>query len=244
MTEADRIRCEYRRRARELPEDAYALTTPASLFFAQQRVRHALAFLACEKALPLRGKRVLEVGFGGGGWLPVFEAWGVHRGDLAGIDLDEGRAARARRLLSAERDDAGGLLAAGADVRSGDASTLPWDDAAFDLVVQSTVFSSVLDTAMKQSIAMEMLRVLKPGGLILWYDFCYSNPWNPCVRGVSRREIESLFPACRRRLRCVTLAPPLARRIVPLTWVGAAILECLRILNTHYIGTFRKNELS
>lgn len=225
-----------------MPEDAYALTRPVNLFFTQQRVRHALALLGREKALPLRGKRVLEVGCGGGGWLPAFEAWGVRRGDLAGIDLDEERVARARRLMSADRDEDGAMLAPGADVRLGDASALPWDNAVFDVVVQSTVFSSVIDAAMKWSIAGEMLRVLKPGGFILWYDFRYNNPWNPHVRGVGWREIKSLFPDCRQRLRRATLAPPLARRLVPLTWIGSLALEGLRFLNTHYIGLFRKGE--
>ena len=134
------------------------------------------------------------------------------------------------------------MLAPGADVRLGDASALPWDNAVFDVVVQSTVFSSVIDAAMKWSIAGEMLRVLKPGGFILWYDFRYNNPWNPHVRGVGWREIKSLFPDRRRRLRRATLAPPLARRLVPLTWIGSLALEGLRFLNTHYIGLFRKGE--
>jgi SAM-dependent methyltransferase len=244
MTEADRIRCEYQRRARELPEDAYALTRPVNLYFAQQRVRHALALLGRENAFPLGGKRVLEVGCGGGGWLPTFEAWGVRRDDLAGIDLDEARVERARRLLSADYNESGKLQAPGADLRLGDAATLPWDNAAFDLVVQSTVFSSVLDSAMKWSIAFEMLRVLKPGGFLLWYDFRFNNPWNPHVRGVGLPEIESLFPNCRRRVRRVTLAPPLARKLVPLTWIGSQVLEGLGFLNTHYLGVFRKVEAS
>ena len=70
---------------------------------------------------------------------------------------------------------------------------------------------------MKQAIAREMLRVLKPQGSILWYDFFMDNPRNSNVRGIGRRELASLFPDCRIWLRRVTLAPPLARRIVPVT---------------------------
>ena len=36
---------------------------------------------------------------------------------------------------------------------------------------------------MKQAVAEEMLRVLKPQGLILWYDYHVNNPWNKDVRG-------------------------------------------------------------
>ena len=41
----------------------------------------------------------------------------------------------------------------------------------FDLLLQSPVFTSILDQAMKERVAAEMMRVSKPGGLILWYDF-------------------------------------------------------------------------
>jgi len=54
---------------------------------------------------------------------------------------------------------------------------------------QFTVFTSILDISMKQSIAGEMLRVLKPDGIILWYDYYRNNPMNPDVRGVKKREI-------------------------------------------------------
>jgi hypothetical protein len=87
-----------------------------------------------------------------------------------------------------------------------------------------------------------MLRVLAPGGAILWYDFFVDNPSNPHVRGVRRREIEALFPGCRVSLRRATLAPPLARRIVPVSWNLAALLESLRVLDTHYFGMIRRGK--
>jgi ubiquinone/menaquinone biosynthesis C-methylase UbiE len=240
VSEAERIRQEYRRRARAIPADRYALTRPENLFQVGQRERRALAALRRADVLPLEGKAVLEVGCGSGGWLTTFEAWGVSRADLAGIDLDETRLARARRRLCAYRDEQGALLAGGADLRLGDAAALPWDDGSFDVVLQSTVFSSVLDAGMRRAVAAEMLRVLKPHGIVLWYDFYYNNPSNPNVRGVGRKEIAALFPRCDIRLRRVTLAPPLARRVVPRTWLGAALLEALTVFNTHYLGVVRK----
>lgn len=239
MSEADRIREEYRRRAREVPPDRYAPTTPANLFLVQQRARQLVRLLARERLLPLGGKRVLEVGCGSCGWLPMLEDFGATRGDLAGIDLDPTRAAAAARRLCGHRDEAGRLLAAGADIRCGDATALPWADGAFDLVVQSTVLTSVLDPGMKRALAAEMVRVLRPGGAVVWYDFAYSNPANANVRGIGRREIAALFPGCRPSLSRVTLAPPVARRLVPYTWVGAAALEALWVLNTHYLGIIR-----
>lgn len=46
------------------------------------------------------------------------------------------------------------------DVRCGSAIELPWPDASFDLVCQHTVFTSILDSAMKQRGDSEMSRVL------------------------------------------------------------------------------------
>lgn len=222
MSEADRILEELRRREREIPADFYSLDRPANRFLrhGQERaLRQALEALG-----PLAEKRVLEVGCGSGNWLERLRG----AKSLAGIDLDPGRAARAAARFP------------GADIRAGDASRLPWESGSFDLVLQSTVFSSILDPGMRKAVASEMLRVLAPDGAILWYDFFVDNPANPHVRGVRRREIEALFPGCRISLRRATLAPPLARRIVPLSWTLASLLESLRVLDTHFFGVIRR----
>jgi len=51
--------------------------------------------------------------------------------------------------------------------RYGEASCIPFEEESFDIVMQFTVFTSILDEYMKKSIAREMLRVLKPDGIIL-----------------------------------------------------------------------------
>jgi hypothetical protein len=75
------------------------------------------------------------------------------------------------------------------------------------MIVQSTVFSSILDSDMKRKVASEMVRVLKPDGLIIWYDCFVSNPRNKDVKGITKNEIHQLFPGCQIDLRRVTLAP-------------------------------------
>lgn len=228
MSEADRIREEYRRRGREIPEGFYDLDRPANLFLRQGQERALLRALREERLIPLAGP-VLEVGCGSGNWLEMLERFGARRGDLHGIDLDPERVARAAGRFP------------GADLRAGDASRLPWEDRRFGLVFQGTVFSSILDPDMRQQVATEMLRVLAPGGAVVWYDFFVDNPSNPNVRGVRRGEIGELFPGCRVRLRRATLAPPLARRVVPVSWTLAALLEALRVLDTHYLGVIRRD---
>lgn len=108
----------------------------------------------------------------------------------------------------------------------------------FDLVLQYTAVSSILDPGLRQSICADMLRVLKPTGLIFSYDF-WLNPTNKQTRGLRPAEIRQLFPNCQVEFQRITLAPPIARRLVPLSWLVAAILEKLSVLNTHYLAAIR-----
>jgi ubiquinone/menaquinone biosynthesis C-methylase UbiE len=217
-------------------DDFYSPTRPANLFLLQQRARAMLRLLAASRLLPVHGKRILDVGCGGGQQLVDFESWGARRADLAGIDIDESRVQRAQARLTC--DSTAG--SAGADIRRGDASRLPWPDATFDVVHQSVVFTSIPADAGKRAVAAEMLRVLKPGGTVIWYDFLYNNPKNPSVKGVGAREIRALFPNCAVTLKRVTLAPPVARKLAPRAWMAAMLLEELVVANTHYLGLIRK----
>ena len=113
-------------------------------------------------------------------------------------------------------------------------------DEMFDLVLQSTVFTSVLDPGTKQQMAAEMCRVLKTNGLILWYDYHMDNPRNPDVKGVKLREIAALFPRCEIRMQRITLAPPIARRLASHSWLLCYFLSKIPWLCTHYIGVIRK----
>jgi hypothetical protein len=89
-----------------------------------------------------------------------------------------------------------------------------------------------------------MVRIVKSDGLILWYDFRYDSPRNPNVRGIEKAEIRSLFPDCGIELHRVTLAPPLARGVVPISWIAALALEKIPLLRTHYLGVIRKRPLA
>jgi ubiquinone/menaquinone biosynthesis C-methylase UbiE len=234
--EAQRIRAEYVRRSREIPADYYSLGNPAILFQQQQRARVALRRLSARGFMPLEERQILDVGCGRGDWLSEFESWGAKRSHLAGIDLDDSRGAFAADRLCDRRDNSGNLMRPGADIRIGDASTLPWPAASFDIVLLSTVFSSILNLEMRQAIACEIERVLRPDGVVLWYDFFVNNPANPSVRGVRAAEIRALFPDFRVRLQRVTLAPPIARRLVTVSWLCALALERTTVFNTHYFG--------
>jgi ubiquinone/menaquinone biosynthesis C-methylase UbiE len=195
----------------------------------QERERRLLALLSRYGCAPLNTKKILEVGCGSGYWLREFIKWGARPENITGIDLLDHRIAEARQLCPAA-----------VDVRCGSAAQLALPDAIFDVVIQSTVFTSILDAEMKQQIASEMLRVVKSDGLIVWYDYHVNNPWNPDVRGVKKKEIHRLFPGCRIELRRITLAPPLARWIAPRSWFMAHLLKRIPVFCTHYIGIIKK----
>ena len=237
--EARRILREYQSRQLRVPQGFYSVTRPGILFAYQQRVRNVLRLWKGYGLPPFSKTRLLEIGCGTGDWLVDFESWGIPLANLGGVELGPERAARAKRRLGAGYDS---LMqpVLGADIRIGDASVLPWNDESFDVVLQSTVFSSVLDPTMKTAIAREMERVLKPGGWILWYDFFIDNPYNRNVQGIPLREIKTLFPQCQGGVHRITLAPPLSRLLAPISWTMAMLLEKTRILNTHYLGFLRK----
>jgi SAM-dependent methyltransferase len=119
------------------------------------------------------------------------------------------------------------------------ADSLPFVDDRFDVVCQLTMMSSVLDPGMRGCIAAEMLRVLRPGGLVLWYDFTV-NPFNPDVAGIRPAELRELFRGTVMRWQRVTLAPPLARLLAPHSWMICEALERLPWLRTHVLATCRK----
>ncbi|MCR4292277.1 MAG: hypothetical protein NUV76_05315 [Candidatus Kuenenia sp.] len=94
---------------------------------------------------------------------------------------------------------------------------------------------------MKKSIATEMLRVLKPDGIILWYDYHINNPKTPDVKGVKKQEILELFPHCKIDLKRITLAPPVTRLLAHRSWLACCcLLEKLKIFNTHYLRILNK----
>jgi ubiquinone/menaquinone biosynthesis C-methylase UbiE len=223
-----RISTEYERRARELPADFYAWNQPANLLLHQQAARGCIRMLHSAALFPLTGLRVADIGCGDGTWLLEFVQWGADPAALCGVDLRAERVESARRRIPQ------------ADLQTGTASELPWPDGYFDLVSQFTVFTSILDPALKRAVADEMVRVLKPRGVILWFDFRFHNPRNPQVRGVRAAEIRSLFPDCQVRLAPVLLAPPLCRRVTKWSWPVAEVLSALPFLRTHYAGLIRK----
>ena len=122
----------------------------------------------------------------------------------------------------------------------GDGTRMPWEDETFRLVIASTVFTSILESNVRKVFAEEITRVLAQGGGLLWYDFKVNNPGNPNVKKVARKELETLFPKLKGKIRAATLAPPIAKFIAPRSWMLATILQSVPFLRTHLIAVLVK----
>ena len=223
-TEESRITEAYARRKKAVPVGRYSYFNPGNLLIEQELERHLLSSLSNRGYTSLRDKRVLEVGCGSGCWLRNFIRWGAQPDNIFGLDLLQERILEARRLLPKS-----------VTLMEGSATKLDFPDQTFDLILQFTVFSSILEGTVKQTIAKEMLRVLKRDGCIIWYDFFVDNPYNPDVLSLSRQEIRCLFSDCQTQFRRVTLAPPVARIVGRVSPALCHLLSNLKLFSTHYL---------
>jgi SAM-dependent methyltransferase len=222
--ELQRIRERYARRSEQGLRARYAPLQPENLYAAQRRAWHWARLLRGRGQLDLVGARVLEVGCGTGAVLQQLTTMGASVGRLYGVEL------------LTERCRAAAESVPGAAIVRCDGGHLPFVSDCMDLVVQSTAFSSILDAKLQERLAAEMLRVLRPGGAILWCDLAIDNPANPDVRAVSARRLRELFPQAHIRAHRGILALPLLRRLrwgIPRV---ALLLESVPLLCGHLLA--------
>lgn len=188
---------------------------------------------ALRKALTpynIQEMEILEVGCGSGDVLAGLNTLGARDEQLHGVDILENRVAEATKRYPTM------------DIRTADATQLPFQQSSMDIVLIFTVFSSILDGGVRENVAKEVDRILSPDGIVVWYDFRYNNPSNENVRGMKRREIEQLFPRYKQELQTITLLPPLARRLGIFTGMLYPMLVTVPFLRTHYFGLLRKGK--
>jgi SAM-dependent methyltransferase len=226
--EREAVRERYARRAAQ--DSRYSLLNPAALWSMQERQRAMLGLFRRLGWQDLSSLRLHEVGSGTGGNLVELIQLGFTPGRLSGVELLQERHALARERLPA-------------DVRleHGDASELVPAPASVDIVLQSTVFSSLLDGGFQERLAAAMWAAVRPGGGVLWYDFTVDNPRNRDVRGVSLSRVRVLFPQARMLCRRVTLAPPIARAVVRVHPALYTLFNALPPLRTHVLCWLAKD---
>lgn len=172
--------------------------------------------------------RILEVGCGEGSLIRTLLHHGADADRIEGVDVSPQRARTAKSTL------------AEAHIAAADAAQLPYRDGSFDLVLAFTSFSAMRTDDIRTKAALEVLRVLRPGGLAVVYDFTV-NPTNRATRPLREREVRHLFAEAHVDVERVTLAPPIAR-----LFRGAPALckpwERLPWLRTHLLAAIVKEK--
>ncbi|WP_312979158.1 class I SAM-dependent methyltransferase [Corynebacterium sp.] len=128
----------------------------------------------------LAGCRILDVGGGPGYFGRAFAAAGVGTGDYVTCEPDVGEMAAAGiRLQSSVR---------------GSGMDLPFADGAFDITYSSNVAEHVPDP---WRMADEMLRVTRPGGLMIFSYTCWLGPFGGHETGLWQHYVGGEFAARR-----------------------------------------------
>ena len=226
--ELDRARSTYEQRDDD-PRlaNVYEPILPGPMFTVQEREWLTAQLLRRSGLSTLRGLDILDVGCGSGIELQRLALLGADPTRMAGIDLMENRVAAARHRMP------------NATFHVGSAHELPFPDDSFDLVLQFTVFSSIMSADLRAAIATEMMRVVRPRGRIFWYDISMPRYSGPAIHSMDRREVAGLFPGCDILARSSTLRWEILRRIVPTSRHAGLLLERLSPLNSHLIAVIR-----
>lgn len=227
-SEIEYVKERYARR-RQISSWTYDPLNPAVYMSLQEKERALIRWIQWSGLASLHDKRVFEIGCGAGANLMQFIRLGFAPENLVGNELLEERAMIARHLLPEATQ-----------IILGDASALGLSEKSFDIVLQSTVFSSIIDDGFQRKLANSIWTLVKTGGGVLWYDFIYNNPKNPDVRGVSVRRIHELFPDAEVKVWHLTLAPPISRLVTKIHPSLYTLFNMLPILRTHVLCWIRK----
>jgi ubiquinone/menaquinone biosynthesis C-methylase UbiE len=129
---------------------------------------------------PDQGMSVLDVGCGTGSQLALYQKQGCQ---VSGIDLSPA-------MLSV----AGNRLGAGADLRLADATSMPFSDGSFDVVLSMLVLHEMSPRVRAETLR-EARRVLKPEGRMLIIDF-HAGPPKRSLKGLANRAFRFVSELC------------------------------------------------
>lgn len=232
LDEMSRIQSVYAERDDIQKSSLYAWHRPDVRVQQSEKELTISAALANTLGKDLSNAKILDVGCGTGSFLRKLIEWGAQPINLIGTEFLEDRLDIARRCSPSDiKWHFGGLE----EISSG----------GFDLVATNTVFSSILYDSERLMLSSEMWRVLKPGGWLLVFDFRYNNPSNNNVRKVTRKELIDYWTEGENsQYKTLLLAPPLARRIIPLFPIlGILLTKLFPFLRSHFCFVVQKPKL-
>jgi SAM-dependent methyltransferase len=196
-----------------------------ALWFQHSRER-AISHLLRPFGRELEEWKVLDIGCGTGRLMLLLNEMNIGRhGLLTGYDVN-------KTALNSSVTKLGLPLTVTTE------NSLPYDDVSFDLIMQAVVFSSVPREETRKLLAAEIVRVLKPGGYILWYDVIKTAG---TLVGFGRRDIDTLFPGFRfQGFRC-GLPFGLAGALCYKSQVLASLVEASGLSNSHIAALLKKD---
>ncbi|NWF90652.1 MAG: class I SAM-dependent methyltransferase, partial [Ignavibacteriaceae bacterium] len=172
-----------------------------------------------------------EIGCGTGLNLLKFVELGFNPKNIIGNELLHDRALDAKKNVPKE-----------IKILEGNALDLDLPNDFFDIVFQSTVFSSILNINFRKELSLKLWQLVKPGGGILWYDFTYNNPSNKDVSGIKLKVLKQLFPEGKMKFWRLTLAPPIGRLVVKIHPSLYTFFNIFPFLKTHVLCWIEKKE--
>lgn len=201
--------------SRRFSHRRYDFLDDVSIFGNQTDEREFLHLMKRYSMLPLNNKLILDVGTGGGFFLRSLLKYGIHSSRLFGIDFWEARV------------QDGHTIAPCLPLICGTAEMLPFRDDSFDLVVQRTMFSSILHAEKRLQAAREMLRVVRPGGIIVSHDFRIKRPGDRDVCSITAAELRRLFRSAELALFTAGMPPQLERMLAPRSFLACQFLSTI-----------------
>ena len=178
----------------------------------------------------LNNLKVIEIGCSSGNMINILKKVGINDKNIFGIDI------RSERLkLTKKKYPRSNIITM-------NATNITFGNDSFDIITVFTLFSSIIDPDIRKNIAEEIIRILKPGGVILFYDVRYNNPFNKNLVAIRMREIKKLFPKMQFKVERVTILPPLVRMLGKANSHLYKYLSSINFLNTHYFIKIKNND--
>ena len=180
------------------------------------------------KEKSLNDKKILEVGCAGGSIINLLIRLGAKEENINGIDIRKNRLNDCKKRFP------------NSEINYMDARKLNFDENYFDIITVFTFFSSLLNENYQNEVSKELIRVLKPKGLIVFYDLRYNNPFNPNVVGITKSRLNDIFKNKLVDYDLLTLIPPLARSLGTLNYLLYKTLSYIPFLKSHYFAIIQK----
>jgi len=217
-------------RRKKIDPDYYSNLNPAIYMGEQEKERAFIKWIKYANLLPLENKKLIEIGAGTGRNIIEFIKLGFSPENLTANELLPERIYHLREKMPPN-----------VTILEGNALELNLVKGSFDIVFQSMVFSSILNTEFQRELAARMWSWIKPGGGILWYDFTFNNPVNKDVAGIPFKRIKKLFPEGRIKKWRITLAPPLSRIVTKANPGFYDVFNFFPFLRTHILCWIKKS---